>query len=171
MLLIERMPFVALNDDTLQLLSVLIDYYSDGLEMSKTAHGILQEVPGCPPELATDVVRLQRLNQTTGIESALVALVFRNDGAGTDIFEQIKRLKRAADVGWAYSGPDNHVLITLLPLAGPAAVEGYLMRVETIMQAQFGSKFLTNYAQIHTAHMGQDHPAEMLSELVRRCAL
>jgi hypothetical protein len=169
-LVVEKLPFVALNDDTLQLLSVLIDYYADGIEMSATSHDILQAVPGCPPELAVDVVRLHRLKVNTGIDSALVALVFGADGASHDMYEQIKRLKRAADVAWDYSNEGGNVLITLLPLAGEAAVEGYLMRIESVMQAQFGSKFLTNYAQVHTEHMGLDAPEQMLVRLVQRCA-
>lgn len=170
-LVVEKLPFVALNDDTLQLLSVLIDYYADGIEMSTTSHQILQAVPGCPPELAVDVVRSHRLKANTDIDSALVALVFGADGASHDMYEQIKRLKRAADVAWEYSSGDRNVLMTLLPLAGSAAVEGYLMRIESLMQAQFGSKFLTNYAQIHTEHMGQDTPEQMLTRLVQRCVV
>ena len=168
-LVVEKLPFVALNDDTLQLLSVLIDYYSDGIEMSSTSHQIVQAVPGCPPELAVDVVRLHRLKANTDIDSSLVALVFGTDGASHDMYEQIKRLKRAADVAWEYTSGDRDVLMTLLPLAGSAAVEGYLMRIESVMQAQFGSKFLTNYAQIHIEHMGRDTPEEMLVRLVQRC--
>ncbi|RXZ36737.1 hypothetical protein D9O50_09690 [Oxalobacteraceae bacterium CAVE-383] len=170
-LLVEKIPFVALTDDTLQLLSVLIDYYADGIEMSRTSYEIVQEFPGCPPELATDMVRLQRLKANTDIDSALVALVFGASGTGSDMYEQIKRLKRAADAAWAYTDKDRNVLITLLPLAGAAAVEGYLMRVESVMQAQFGSKFLSNYAQVHTAHMGKETPAQMLAGLVKRCAV
>jgi hypothetical protein len=169
-LVVEKLPFVALTDDMLQLLSVLIDYYADGVAMNATARHIVQAVPGCPPELAVDVVRLHRLKANTDIDSSLVALVFGADGAAHDMYEQIKRLKRAADVAWEYSDGDTNVLMTLLPLAGSAAVEGYLMRIESVMQAQFGSKFLTNYAQIHTEHMGRDTPEQMLVKLVQRCA-
>lgn len=178
-LVVEKLPFVALNDDMLQLLSVLVDYYADGVQMSGAAHEIVAEVPGCPPDLATDIVRLHRLKNNTDIDSALVALVLDDDENSRDMFEQIKRLKRAADVVWEISAdaPSNptpnrrNVLITLLPLAGSAAVEGYLMRIEDVMQAQFGGKFLASYAQIHTEHMGSDSPVQMLKKLVQRCAV
>lgn len=171
LLLVEKLPFVALNEDTLQLLAVLIDYYADGVEVGVSSRAILQQLPTCPPQMAVDVVRLHHLRRTTGIESSLVALVFGDDELSRDMFDQIRRLKRAADVIWDYKSGGRNVLMTLLPLAGPAAVDGYLMRIETVSHAQFGNKFLSNYAEAHTAAIGQDDPARLLPALVERCAV
>ncbi|WP_443113655.1 PelD GGDEF domain-containing protein [Herbaspirillum seropedicae] len=170
LLAVEQLPFVALNEDTLQLMSVLIDYYADGIEVGGTARSILQQLPTCPPELAVDVVRLHRLKRSTDIDSSLVALVFGDDELSRDMFDQIRRLKRAADVVWTYKAGGRNVLMTLLPLAGAAAVDGYLMRVEAASQAQFGAKSLANYAAIHTAAIGGEEPSRLLPNLVERCA-
>ncbi|KAF1041248.1 MAG: hypothetical protein GAK35_03444 [Herbaspirillum frisingense] len=171
LLLVEKLPFVALNEDTLQLMSVLIDYYADGIEVGATSRAILQQLPTCPPELAVDLVRLHHLKRSTGIDSSLVALVFGDDDLSRDMFDQIRRLKRAADVAWTYKSGNRNVLMTLLPLAGAAAVDGYLMRVETVSHAQFGNKFLSNYAEAHTAAIGVEDPARLLPNLVERCAV
>ncbi|MFJ3056570.1 PelD GGDEF domain-containing protein [Herbaspirillum sp. NPDC087042] len=171
LLAVEQLPFVALNEDTLQLMSVLIDYYADGIEMGDTARAILQQLPTCPPELAVDLVRLHRLKRATDIDSSLVALVFGDDELSRDMYNQIRRLKRAADVVWAYKSGDRNVLMTLLPLAGAAAVDGYLMRVEVASQAQFGSQSLASYAATHTAAIGSDEPTRLLPNLVERCAV
>jgi len=171
MLLVEKIPFVALNEDTLQLMSVLIDYYADGVEVGTTSRSILQQLPTCPPELAVDLVRLHHLKRNTGIDSSLVALVFGDDDLSRDMFDQIRRLKRAADVVWTYKSGGRNVLMTLLPLAGAAAVDGYLMRVETVSHAQFGNKFLSNYAEAHTAAIGVEDPSRLLPNLVERCAV
>lgn len=170
LLLVEQLPFVALNDDTLQLMSVLIDYYADGIEMGTTSRAIIQQLPTCSPQLAVDLVRLHHLKRNTEIDSSLVALVFGNDETSRDMFDQIRRLKRAADVIWTYRAGERNVLMTLLPLAGSAAVDGYLMRIEAVSHAQFGNKFLSNYAEVHTAEVGQDEPARLLPRLVERCA-
>lgn len=170
LLVVEQLPFVALNEDTLQLMSVLIDYYADGIEVGDTSRAILQQLPTCPPELAVDLVRLHRLKRATDIDSSLVALVFGDDEGARDIYDQIRRLKRAADVVWAYKTGEHNVLMTLLPLAGAAAVDGYLMRVETAAQAQFGTQSLSSYAATHTAAIGSDEPFRLLSNLVERCA-
>jgi len=45
------------------------------------------------------------------------------------------------------------------------------MRIEEVMQAQFGGKYLTSYAQVHTEHMGHDSPVHMLEKLVQRCVV
>ncbi|MCA1324231.1 PelD GGDEF domain-containing protein [Herbaspirillum sp. alder98] len=170
LLLVEQLPFVALNEDTLQLMSVLIDYYADGIEMGTTSRAIIQQLPTCPPQMAVDLVRLHHLKRNTDIDSSLVALVFGNDETSRDMFDQIRRLKRAADVIWTYTAGERNVLMTLLPLAGSAAVDGYLMRIEAVSHAQFGNKFLSNYAEVHTAAVGQDEPARLLPRLVERCA-
>jgi hypothetical protein len=178
-LVVEKMPFVALNDDTVRLLSVLVDYYADGIQISEVAHDLVAQMPGCPSEMAADIVRLHRLKKTMNIDSALVALILDTDDLSRDVFEQIMRLKRAADVVWeipAGSLPGSaieqrNVLITLLPLSGLAAVEGYLMRIEEVVKTQFGGKFPIGDAKIHITHMGNDTPLHMLTKLVQRCAL
>ncbi len=168
---VERMPFFALNDDTLQLLSVLIGYYADGLQLGAVAREVLERVPACPPEMALDIVRLHRIRASAGIDSSLVALVFESDSASLDMFEQVKRFKRGVDLAWELSSAKHQVLITLLPLAGAAAVEGYLLRIESAMHAQFGADFLSSHVGTHTAHIGNASPAETLLDLVARCGL
>lgn len=171
LLVVEKLPFFALNDDVLQLLSVLIGYYADGVRLGEIASRILDAVPTCPPELALDVMRLHRIRIEAGIESSLVALVFANDDASLDLFAQVKRLKRGVDLAWELNGAQHSALITLLPLAGSAAVDGYVLRIESALQNQFGAGFLANNVTIHTARLGYVDPADMLINLVRRCAL
>jgi hypothetical protein len=171
LLAVERMPFFALNDDTLQLLSVLVGYYADGLVLHVVASDVIEAVPGCPPEMALDIVRLHRIRRAAGIESSLVALVFDSDAASRDMYEQVKRFKRGVDLAWELGSERHLALITLLPLAGHAAVEGYLLRIESALQAQFGAGFLQSRVATHTARIGFEAPAVVLSDLVRRCAL
>ncbi len=171
MLVVEKLPFFALNDDALQLLSVLIGYYADGVRLGQIAAPILASVPACPPELALDLMRLHRIRIEAGIESSLVALVFANDDMSLDLFAQVKRLKRGVDLAWELSGSSHSALITLLPLAGTAAVDGYVLRIEAALQNQFGAEFLASNVTIHTARLGSVEPAAMLINLVRRCAL
>ncbi|HEY8606585.1 MAG TPA: PelD GGDEF domain-containing protein [Noviherbaspirillum sp.] len=166
---VERMPFFALNNDLLKLLAVLAGYYADGLTMHAAAAQVLDRLPHCPPELALDVVRLHRIREQAGIESTLVALVFGTDGNARDMFEQVRRFKRGVDLAWELKAGERRTLITLLPLAGPAAVEGYLIRVETALAAQFGGGFLDNHIATHTARIGKLPPVDTLADLVGRC--
>ena len=170
-LLIEKLPFFALNDDALQLLSVLIGYYADGVRLGRIAGHILDAIPACPPDMALDIMRLHRIRIEAGIESSMVALVFANDDASLDLFAQVKRLKRGVDLSWDIVGVQYRALITLLPLASTAAVDGYLLRIELALQRQSGNGFAANGVAIHSVQLGQLEPIETFRGLVRRCGL
>lgn len=170
-LVVEKLPFFALNDDLLQLLSVLIGYYADGIQASAIVRQVQQQVPGCPPELALDLVRLHRIRAEVGIESAMVALVFDQSDVAQDIYEQVRRTRRGVDIAWELSAPRHKAIITLLPLAGSAAVDGYLRRIETAILAQHGVDFLSGHVTLHVEHLDDGAPAERLRHLVERCAL
>ena len=172
MLVVEKLPFFALNDDSLQLLSVLIGYFADGVQMGRVAGRLLEAIPDCPPEMALDIMRLHRIRIEAGIESSAVALVFANDDTSLDLYAQVKRLRRGVDLSWELRGPRHRALITLLPLAGTAAVDGYLLRIEQAVQAQSGcGGFAANGVAIHSVQLGQIDPVDTLFGLVRRCAL
>jgi hypothetical protein len=171
LLLVEKLPFFALNDDLLTLLSVLIGYYADGLQAAHVAHEVTAAVPDCPPELALDLVRLHRIRAEVGIESALVALVFERSDIALDIYEQVRRTRRGVDIAWELATPRHKAIVTLLPLAGTAAVEGYLRRIESVIMAQHGVDFLSGHVVLHIEQLDATAPAQSLRHLVDRCAL
>jgi hypothetical protein len=171
LLVVEKLPFFALNDDLLKLLSVLIGYYADGVQAAAVVREVTAVVPDCPPELALDLVRLHRIRAEVGIESALVALVFERSDIALDIYEQVRRTRRGVDLAWELATPRHKAIVTLLPLAGTAAVEGYLRRIESAIMSQHGVDFLSGHVVLHIEHLDQRAPAESLRHLVERCAL
>jgi hypothetical protein len=166
---VERIPFFALNYDTLQLFTVLLGYYADGVEAAQEARVVLSRLPACPPDFALDLVRLTRIRHNADIHSALVALVFEDDERSADMFAQVRRLRRNMDLGWEPRVPGKLVQISLLPLAGSAAVEGYLDRIESSIQAQFGLDFTTGRIVAHTSELGAAAPQDTLAGLLERC--
>lgn len=170
-LTVEKLPFFALNDASLQLLSVLVGYYADGVVMAAINVPIVQQYPNCPPEMALDLTRLHRIRHEAGIDSALVALVFKNDDRSLDMYEQVRRLKRGVDLSWELVGQRQRAIVTLLPLAGAAAVEGYLIRIESAIQSQFGTSLLASHISSHTVHVGAAMPVDTLTQLIERCDL
>ena len=168
-LAVETMPFFALNDDILQLMTVLSGYYADGLEKEHVVSGILKRLPNCPHAFALDLIRLCRIYNDAGIDSSMVALVFNHTGAGLDLFENVKRMKRSIDQCWAFSTDRHHILITLLPLSGEQAVEGYLLRIEHTLQNLFEKDFLMAHLATHVGHLGSPPPAETLGRLLEKC--
>ena len=85
------------------------------------------------------------------------------------MFALVRRLKRNMDLGWEPRLAGKLVQISLLPLAGTAAVEGYLERIESAIQAQFGVDFLGARVVAHTAPLGAMAPQETLTGLLARC--
>lgn len=168
-LAVEKMPFFALNDDILQLMTVLAGYYADGLEREYAVFGICEQLPDCPHDFALDLIRLCRIHNDAGIDSSVVALVFDKTDAGQDLFENVKRMKRSIDQSWTFSNDRHHVLITLLPLSGSQAVEGYLVRVEHALQTLFGKNFVSAHVAPHIGYLSSSPPAKILARLLEQC--
>ena len=171
LLVVEKLPFFALNDDLLKLLSVLIGYYADGIQAASVVREVTAVVPDCPPDLALDLVRLHRIRAEVGIDSALVALVFERSDIALDIYEQVRRTRRGVDIAWELTTPRHKAIVTLLPLAGTAAVEGYLRRIESAILSQHGVDFLSGHVVLHIEPLDDTAPARSLQHLVERCAL
>lgn len=168
-LVVERLPFFALNDDLLQLLSVLIGFYADGIQAGAAVREVTALVPSCPPPMALDLVRLARIRAEVGLDSTLVALVFERSELGQDMAELVRRTRRGIDIAWDLERQDRRIIITLLPLAGNAAVEGYLRRIEGAIEAQHGVDFLSGRVVAHIETLGAGAPARALRQLVDRC--
>jgi hypothetical protein len=168
MLAIKRMPFLSLNFDNLQLLLVLLGYYADGVEHSQQVRDILSVVPDCPYEFALDVSRLTRLEQTAGITSSLVALVFPRDDAGDSFFEHVIRRRRSLDLMWPVKAAGQSVLLNLMPATDATGVDGYLARIESSLGAQFNLDLEGARIGVHTLHLGGNEPGQALQRLLAR---
>lgn len=169
MLVIEKLPFFALNDNALQQVTVFTGFYADGIVIGEAIQPVLDLVPHCPQDLALDIVRLHRIKVSEGVESTMVVLVFEKDERSQDMFEQARRLNRGVDIAWHFSGERRNALLTLLTLASSVALEGYLMRIENALRKQFGVDFLAAGISIHVQPVGLISPGETLKNLIDRC--
>ena len=170
-LVVERMPFLSLTYENLQLLMVLLGYYADGVEHAPATHGIQQLVPACPYPFALDYARLARLRRETGIESSVVALVFDLDEARDALFEQVVRSRRALDVAWPARSPRQRAMLTLMPLSDGQAVSAYLLRIEDMLRAQFGVDFASAHIGVHSLSVPAHGAEEALVRLLQRCQI
>ena len=189
LLTVERLPFFALHGETLQTLELLLGYYTDGLAMRRLAEPVRAARSDCPPEFASELARLSRVARDSDIASLIVALEFvepeappvRDETASAgasagpvgigDMPEQIQRQKRMLDVNWLIRDADGRrvVLVTLMPLAGEAAAEGYLARIEQWVRQQRGQTLLDAGVFPHQWTVSGDAPAEQLTALLTLC--
>lgn len=170
-LVVERMPFLSLTYENLQLLMVLLGYYADGVDHIRATHGIQELAPAIPYAFALDYSRLSRLRRETGIQSSVVALVFDLDEARDALFEQVVRSRRALDVAWPARGAQQRAMLTLMPLSDSQAVSAYLVRIEDMLRAQFGTDFASSHIGVYTLPVPATGAEEALVRLLHRCHL
>jgi hypothetical protein len=170
-LLVERLPFFALHEETLQTLNLLLGYYTDGLVRRQLAAPVQASYPDCPPDFAAELQRLWRVREESRIGSVLVALEFRGDSHDhlDDLATTIRRQRRALDVNWLLDAAPNHVLITLMPLAGQAAAEGYLARIEAWVRQTRGGSLEECGILPHVLRLDETPPVTLLHHLFTIC--
>jgi hypothetical protein len=169
LLVVERMPFLALTRDNLQFLLVLCGYYADGVRHAEITRALIEAFPGVPYDFALDYARLEHLHKDTGIESSLVALVFDASALSASLFEHVLRSRRSLDVQWPIARQGQRAVLTLMPLSGEGAVDGYLLRIEENLRAQFGTDFETAHVATYSMRVGRAAPVEALLAFLRLC--
>ncbi len=169
LVVVHSMPFLALNHDNLQFLLVLCHFYSDGVRHAAITREVLQAFASCPYEFALDYARLVHLARDTQVASSLVALVFPNDERSETWFQHVLRTRRALDAQWAIRTERHLVMLTLMPLSGEGAVDGYLLRIEENMRAQYGVDFEAARVAVHAIAVPRDESLAVLRHLLERC--
>lgn len=173
-LVVERLPFLSLNPESLQFLSVILGYYSDSIGIPEASIEVLQLLLGqeCPVEFGAEVLRLDHLFRLSGLRSSIAALVIQQSPLRGDLAAEARRQRRQMDIIWDLRLPDRDILLTVMPLDGEAAVTGYFLRTEKWLKDQFGFKSLGEAGVIgHAKQIGDQQPAELLHALLDRCQL
>lgn len=170
LLVVERMPFLSLNTETLQFLAVLLGYYADNIKMIPEVMKILRDNPSCPLDFGSELLRLERVQRESGLASSIVAFVISDGPHRQDLFAEMVRQRRQMDISWDMRLTDRDILITLMPLHGDAAVTGYLLRTQKWLKdlfnaQQFSDAKLTPY----TALVNERPAPELLNNLLERC--
>ncbi len=165
LLVVHNLPFFALNDDTLQTLNLMLGYYADGLLARPLLQPILNEF-SCPPEFAFELMRAWHIHQNVGMGSTIVALEFHARQGFEDLPNQVLRQQRSLDVSWMLSWQDTSLLVTLMPLSGTSAAEGYIARIEEWVQLQRGVDLAAAGVFAHVHEVGAVAPQPLLKQLL-----
>lgn len=133
-LAIERMPFLALNTENLQMLSVMLGYYADCVDEAEGTRQFKAMLPEAPADFAAEFPRLLHMQRAFGINSYIVALPFGNDEHGRQAVASLTQVRRGLDMAWQVIVGERIWIVNLMPLASGAAVEGYLLRIENMLR-------------------------------------
>lgn len=165
LLLVERLPFFSLQDETLQTINLLLGYYADSLSVQSLAEPIRRPFPDCPPEFAFELQRLWHIRQISRVVSAVVVLEIRHQSGAPDLARQIQREKRALDENWLISGVDRDFLATLMPISGASAAEGYISRLEFWAHQRSGKRLDELGIFSHILLLDNDAPLALVQKI------
>ena len=114
-------------------------------------------------------MKLGRIQRDFGIASNIVALVFGDHPERVDMFQQVARAKRGPDVMWRIESLlDRSYIFNLMPLSGAAAVEGYLVRIESMLREGFGDDLVALKVAAHTIPLSDRDPLAVAKRLMQR---
>ncbi|WP_034386388.1 PelD GGDEF domain-containing protein [Comamonas composti] len=131
LLLVEEMPFFALQEESLQTINLLLGYYTDCVAANRLAQPLLQAYPNCPLPFAFELQRMEHVNRNSSLSSVVVVLELSEAAAKDGMAEQIMRLERMLDRSWLIEKNGRQMLAILMPLGTQATAEGYLNRIES----------------------------------------
>lgn len=141
LLAVEQMPFLALHAEALATLAVLLGYYADALAVSRAARILQRALPECRLDFADELLRCHRMWCEAKVFSSLLLIKFGTHPDVNAFATLIRRQFRDLDVIWEIKNQRGPVFVVLLPLAGPAGVEGCLERLESNLEQRHGLNF------------------------------
>lgn len=134
LLTIKEMSFLALNEETLKTLTLLLSYFADQEWAAKEAKALLQVYPDCPIDFAYEALKLENVYKTAQIDTSVAAFYFEPHPKRDDLYYLIKQQKRALDVVWETERNDTKILLFLMPLTERSMFMGYLNRIEMLVK-------------------------------------
>ena len=165
LLVVQDMPFFALQEENLQTLQLLLGYYTDGLSMDALAQPLVRQFPDCPPLFAFELQRLAHIHASAGVPSIIVALECQPQALEHDLPTQLERLKRDLDETWRITSPTRQVLAVLMPLGDRGTAEGYIQRLEGWMQQKNRQSLAQAGVFAHVVPLDSAQPVRTLQRL------
>lgn len=137
-LVVEKMPFFALQLENMQTLTVLSSYYADTISSSEFTEYLTDHLQDCPIDFFKAIYTLRRLQRDMQISSMLVGFVARDTHESKEQFKSIVSAVRGLDETWTLVRGDWRICLVLLPLSGDDSLGGYLDRIERNFVERFG---------------------------------
>jgi hypothetical protein len=133
MLVIEKMPFMSFNKDSLITLSILVTYLFEEINKMKTLKKLGDYLHKFQENFRFEMYRLYDLNQKFNIQSSV--LVFKSpDKLETHLLlECIEKNLRSLDVMSRYSDETLDYVAVLFPFADNSSTAGFVKRIYSLL--------------------------------------
>ena len=169
LLVVQEMPFFAFQQETMQMLTALLGYYADSVFAAHQVRPLQTAYPDCPLDFAQNLVKLTRIQNESLIDTAVVALLFRDDPQSEGLYQQVKRMRRELDMLWEVRQPGKILLLTLMPLSGNEAADGYVGRIELWLKESYQQDFVQAGIMSHIVTLEEHDSVKLLNDLFKRC--
>ncbi|RJG17355.1 hypothetical protein D4A39_11565 [Alcanivorax profundi] len=163
-LVVERLPFLSINYENLQLLSVLLNFYADVVHSGPETQTMLARWPGLPFRMGSELVALTRLRTDVRVETALTLFVADDSEQAGLILDALARGLRSLDLAWWIN---DNILMIMMPMTGESGLEGFVLRTESWLQDEFAFMSLRQAGvQFFYRHLDGRDPEQQVSELL-----
>lgn len=165
-LAVTRMPFFSLNVENLQMMSVILSYYADNLRNAPLVGVILERLSDVPIQYAEELARMRQMQRRVGISSQILVMTFTGTLKNV-IPAEFLRIKRGLDLYWQLDIGGNPAIAVLMPFASPAAMDGFLQRIEGWLVHRFSGNFDALGIHLRTIDFARTDPLDALAEAVK----
>lgn len=141
MVVVERMPFLSIQHENLQLFGLLLNFYADVVRDAPDVERLRARWPGLSPVFGREFVALRRLAVAGKVDSTLLLLTPDHSAQARQIVDAINRNRRELDGYW-WVDEDRHVLMLLMPMTGAHGFESYLRRLEDWLKEDYAFESL-----------------------------
>ena len=140
-LVIERMPFMAFNRETLTSISILLEYFA--LEMlEKNTLKTSDSIPIInDKKFRYEYARLKHLHGKYKVDSIVLVLRLHSELQSIRVFDKVKKMLRSLDMVTLVQENDLYYITLLFPLHDKSAALGYLNRLLYTLEEEKDKQF------------------------------
>lgn len=163
---VQRMPLMALNLENLQLFGILLNFYADVVHNAPTVDRLCQQWPSLPALFARELIALSDLAADRRMDTTLVLFAADDSQQAMQILELLNRGRRVLDGAWWLDGSRRKLMLSM-PITGRAGFESFLLQIQQLIQEEYAFMSLPQ-AGIRFAHARLDERpvAEQLRQLI-----
>lgn len=166
--LVQLIPFFAFNERNLNLLAVLCAHIADILSNTQQARKV-SDHDFFFQKVQRTLLDARRFDQS----SSLIAFELTDPKWAETILHSLQKSRRGLDLLYTTDNRNgHHLILALLPLTSAIDAQGYLMRVEQLLHANFGLPGSELGVRPHLYSIDERQSASSLREFLdRECAL
>lgn len=159
MVVVERMPFLSIHQETLQLFGLLLNFYADVVQHGPEVDHLIDVWPGMPAVFGRELVALANLSAAKKIDTTLILFTPDDSAQSRQIVEGLYRGRRNLDGYW-WVDQESHQLMLLMPMTGPSSFESFLRRVEEWLAEDYAFASLAQAGVSYVHHSLDKRPVK-----------